>query len=77
MREGVKSIFHHFGSVPNSQVGPDPHNNNYHYKPLPKSVAHYGNHNNDIQDYLDLMIHWHVVTEKPQQQSNNHECNDE
>jgi hypothetical protein len=50
--EGVKTIFHQFGSVPNSQVGPDPNNNTYHYNPLPESATQWHN-NTTVTHHID------------------------
>ena len=59
-----------------SASDPDP-TNRAHQSENVEKPDDYGNHNNDIPDHPDLMIHWYVVIDEPQQHSNNRECNDE
>lgn len=59
-----------------SASDPDP-TNRAHQSENVEKPDDYGNHDNDIQDHPDLMIHWYVVVDEPQQHSNNPERNDE
>jgi hypothetical protein len=38
---------------------------------------HDGNNDNNIQDILDLGVHWDVVVNEPQQDSNDNQSDDE
>jgi hypothetical protein len=54
-----------------SASNPDP-SDRVHQSENVEKPDDYGTHDNDIQNHLDLMIHWHVVIDEPQQNFGNH-----